>query len=387
MNKRLIVKVFIAAGTALLLTGLYLFYFKKGDRLSTALPASEPLIQIHEEIIKKYGFRTTTLSTEKLREEIVLPGRVDYNLEKMAIVGAKLTGRLSAVNVRQGEWVRQGAVLATVSSLELGRAEADYIKGLAKAQSLRPRMDRSAELYREKIISTQEFEISRMEYDTAAAELNAARIALQNIGLTRQEIDALPASGGAVRDYQLRSPINGIVTERTAVIGQSITPADNLFVIADLSKLWILLDVYEKDIHLIRNGARVTIISASGESLQARVAHTGAVIHPEKKTATVRVEVINPGQKLRVGQTVSAKVDGLFSERENVFSLPSEAVHSIEGKRIVMIEKSRGVYEARQVETGAVIEDKTIVISGVKPDDNVVTTGSFIIKSEYLKLR
>lgn len=364
------------------------YYVRSGNEGRVPLAAHDQLIKISSEIREKYEIKTIGVEEKELKEEILLPGRVDYNYEQMAIVGARLTGRITGIRVKQGDPVRAGSVLATISSIELGRAQSDYLRNLARLFGIQPKYDRARDLFEKRILSSQDFEQSRMEFQTAQVELNASRLALSNLGMRPDEIAALSQTNAEARDHILRSPINGIVTERRAVIGQSVSPADNLFVIADLSRLWVILDVYEKDMRFIQQGARVMIfLMENSEKMEARVANIGSVIDPEKKTAVVRVEVPNPGNRLRIGQTINATVEGLVNVRANLYSLPAEAIHHIEGRKVVFVERSVGAFEPREIETGETVEGRTIVVSGLKPGESVASAGSFIVKSEYLKLK
>ncbi|MCB1144225.1 MAG: efflux RND transporter periplasmic adaptor subunit [Leptospiraceae bacterium] len=346
-------------------------------------------ISIPPDVLKNHPLTYTKIRERGFYEEIVLPGKVSFDLERMANVGSRVPARIKQVYVKEGDMINTGAPLAVLTSIEVGNAQSNFLKSKARLESLKSQLERATELFEKKIISAKEFEMTNVEYRTIKTEMETSFNTLIVYGLTKAEIQKLETGELESSQLILRSPIAGTVTERRAVNGQAVVTEDNLFIVANLTRLWILLDVYEKDLYSVKLNAEAVIFTLGDkpETVKARVAHVGEVIDPVKHTAEIRLEVDNHDFKLKPGQTVSAKVQGLISESKSkrIMVVPSEAVHKIEGNSFVFIAHSDGSFEPKSVEIGETIDDDIEIKTPISVDDNIVSQGSFLIKSEYLK--
>ncbi|MBE7413217.1 MAG: efflux RND transporter periplasmic adaptor subunit [Leptospiraceae bacterium] len=371
---------------------MYFLYAKfKGKKkldLSLNTESSQKII-LPQDVLKKFPLSYVRIKERGIYEEIILPGVVSYDLENMAKVGSRVSGRVDEVYVKEGDYVTKGSSLASISSVELSRVEANFLKAKARLDAVKLQAERAKELFEKKIISAKEYELAMMEYKTVKTELDTNQLALETFGLSKKEIQELEAGKFFSRNLMLRSPIKGTVTDRKAILGQSVSIKENLFTVANLTKLWILLDVYEKDLHSVRIGAEAFVhaLGNRDEEFKARVAYVGDVIDSAKKTAEIRLEVSNKENRLRPGQSVSAKVQGLISESKSrkILVVPASALHKIENKPILFIANMDGSFEAREVVAGDFIDGDVEIKSGVSVDANIVNEGSFLLKSEYLK--
>jgi cobalt-zinc-cadmium efflux system membrane fusion protein len=231
--------------------GGYFVYKKiiaKPSKTESQVAVKDKKIQISADILKSHPLSTVKLRERGFYEEINLPGKVSYDLENLANVGSRVTGRITEVYVKEGDQVRQGSKLATISSVELSNAQSNYLKSKVRLEALRIQAQRANELFEKKIISSREFEIANMEYKTVKTEMETSYNTLEIFGLSKAEIEGLESGSQKQQNLTIRSPISGTVTDRKAVNGQSVNIEENLFVVADLRRLWILLDVYEKDL-------------------------------------------------------------------------------------------------------------------------------------------
>ena len=181
------------------------------------------------------------------------------------------------------------------------------------------------------------------------------------------------------------------MTVREAIIGQSVNARDNLFTVADLSVLWINLEVFEKDLNSIRKGNEAKVIpigSSNEDSLKAVVSYVSEIIDPVKKTAEIRLEVRNANGKLRPGQSVTASVKGMIAENNlnKIRVVPTECIHKIEGENFIFIRNTDASFTAKKVTLGKSYENWVEIKSGAEGTDAIVKDGSFVLKSEYLKL-
>ncbi|RHX88643.1 efflux RND transporter periplasmic adaptor subunit [Leptospira stimsonii] len=366
------------------------FVSKKVDE-KKPVAVSKSRFTVSEEILKRHPLSVVSLREVASVDEVALPGRISYDPESMARAGSTVEARIKKVLVREGDHVSQGSPLAILSSVMLGEVEASYVKARASLEALKLQADRAKELFDMKVTSAKDYEFANMQYKTAKTEVETTRIKLENYGLTPGEIAGIERGVYVSSNLVLRSPINGEVTERKAIQGQQVTRNEDLFTIANLTNLMVLLEVYEKDIGSISEGANAMIYPLGDEKspgIKGEVAYVGTVLDNVKRTAKLRIMVSNRNGKLKPGQSVTAKVKGIVANTgsEARKTLPLEAVHEIEGKSVVFIQNDDGSFEATEVLTGETVGDEVIIKSGLREGAQVVSRGSFILKSEYLKL-
>lgn len=348
-------------------------------------------IELSPDILKNYPLQTSVLTEIKPSEEVRLPGRVQKDPTQVAQVTARAVGRITDIRVKEADQVHAGQVLATLQSSEVAQAQAAHLKSQLRFELTKHHLERSRELYQHEIISAREFEITTMDYKSAKAELDASRIHLEHLGLSKEEVTQLEKAQSHTGELHLRSPIGGWVIERKASLGQSVSPDTALFLVGKTDKVWIVLDVYEKDIPLIDEEMPAQVLVPRGTEepkvIPAKVARISSVIDSTTRTAKVWLEVDNPDQELKFGQAISARIEGIHQDRANrvISGLPLDAVHQIEGESIVFVKKSEHVYEPRHVKTGWSSDQWVEIKSGVNPGEAVASAGSFILKSEYLR--
>ncbi|EMY61184.1 efflux RND transporter periplasmic adaptor subunit [Leptospira terpstrae] len=367
----------------------YSKFFGAGKK-TEALTDDKSKFMISQEIQKNHPFSLVYLAEKALEEELQLPGTVSYDMNSVAKVGSRVSGRINQVFVKEGEHVKKSTALASIQSVELGTTEANYLKARARLEALKVQADRAKDLYERKVTSAKEYEISLMDYKSVKAEMETSRNALENLGLNDAEITNLEAGKYNSKNLYIRTPISGTVTVREAIIGQAVNARDNLFTVADLSVLWINLEVYEKDLASIRvgNEAKVIPIGSKDESLKAVVSHVGDVIDPIKKTAEIRLEVRNSKGRLRPGQSVTATVVGAMVESSvnKAKVIPADCIHKIEGENYIFVRNTDGSFSAKKIGVGKIYDNWVEITNGVESGEAIVEEGSFVLKSEYLKL-
>jgi cobalt-zinc-cadmium efflux system membrane fusion protein len=365
--------------------------FISSGKKTESLSDDKSRFKISEEIQKNHPFSVVYLEERAVEEELQLPGTVSYDMNNVAKVGSRVNGRILSVFVKEGDRVAKGTPLASIQSVDLGTTEANYLKARARLEALKVQADRAKDLYEKKVTSAKEYEMSLMDYKSVKAEMETGRNALENLGLNEAEITNLEGGKYNSKNLYIRTPIAGSVTVREAIIGQAVNARDNLFTVANLSVLWINLEVFEKDLNSIREGneAKVVPIGTHGEdSLKAVVSHVSEVIDPIKKTAEIRLEVRNANGKLRPGQSVTATVKGMIAENNSnkIKVIPSDCVHKIEGENFIFIRNKDGSFTAKKVVLGKGYESWIEIVNGADSTEAIVQNGSFVLKSEYLKL-
>jgi cobalt-zinc-cadmium efflux system membrane fusion protein len=325
------------------------------------------------------------VSLRSLENVLQVPGNVQFNENKLAHVGSRVPGRVVEVRANLGDKVKQGDSLAIIDSTELGTAQSEYLKAKANFLAQEKAYERAKKLLEGKAISLGEYQKREAEYMTVRAEFKAAEDKLHLLGLSEAEVKHIGSEHVINSKVAVRAPFSGTVVERHATLGEVIEPAANLFTLADLSTLWVIADLPEKDITLAKTGLPVEIKVSSypDEVFKGTVAYIADQIDPSTRTVKVRTEVDNSLGKLK--PEMFATIFITTQIMSDVLAIPQEAVQTDGNKKIVFIDKGNGGFEKREVSLGNQVDSFYQVVSGVKPGERIVTKGSFLLKSEAEK--
>jgi cobalt-zinc-cadmium efflux system membrane fusion protein len=224
------------------------------------------------------------------------------------------------------------------------------------------------------------------EFEKAKTSFAAAGDKLRMLGVA-----ATPADDGrAVSTFPLTTPFAGTVIEKHAILGELAQPDKSVFTVADLSRLWIEANLFEKDLGRIRPGAEatVTVDAYPGESFQGKLTYIAAVVDKETRTVQARVEVANPGGRLKPEMFATAAIrtsgTSAVAGKDKALVLPQEAVVLMQGQPTAFIAEDGG-FEPRVVELGDKLRGKVVIRSGLKAGDKVVVAGTYALKARLLK--
>ncbi len=248
-------------------------------------------------------------------------------------------------------------------------------------QSVR-RGDPLLSIYSPDLLATQQELIlaERMHSDFGRTLAGAARRRLQLWDMSSGDIDRVARSGHPIRAVTLRSPVNGVVLTKTALLGARVMPADTLYVIADLSSVWIVADVYESDLPSVHTGqtAQVTL-SSSGQTATGRVTFVAPIVDEATRTAKVRVELPNPGGLLKPEMFANVVLQKPLG---NVIVVPESSVMQTGTRAILFVQTGPGQFVPREVQTGAKTNEFYQILSGVEAGETVVVDANFLVDSE-----
>lgn len=320
-------------------------------------------VRISPEKIQKLGVRTEAASLRDLARSIRAVGRVEADERLTYTIAPKFEGWIEKLHVNTtGQPVGRGQPLLEVYSPELVSAQKEYAIAAQGRQALR---DGSAEAQ------------AGMRQ---LAESSLAR--LRNWDISDEQLSALSKSGEAKRMLTYHSPVNGIVIEKKAVQGMRFMPGEVLYQIADLSSVWILADVFEQDISLVKPGqtAKVRLNAYPGREFAARVAYVYPTLNPQTRTVPVRLELANPGRLLK--PAMYADVELSAPARGKVLTVPVSAVIRGATRQTVLVELAEGRFEPREVRLGLQGDDYVEVLEGLGEGEKVVTAANFLIDSE-----
>lgn len=371
-----------------------------GEAAEADVDAGAP-IEIEPDMQRIAGIVVEAARIQELAETIQTTAVVGPDESRVARVRPLADGRVLQVNVRVGDHVTGGQSLLAYDSITAGELFADYRSALAsleranaEAEVQRRSVERADKLVELGGVARGERERRGAELQSSIAGVNSARATVANLeqklrrlGVSQDALAAAKTDGElAPMRSSVTAPIGGVVLEVHAAPGELITPDRELFVVADLSRVWLQGDVYQKDIAKIRVGqtAIVTVDTYPGESFSGRVTHVSDVLDPDSRTAKVRCEVMNPGTRLKVQMFATLALP--TSAPRSVLVVPSDAVQDIDGTSTVFVRVDEEHFVARPIKTGATVGRWTEVSEGLKADEEVVTKGALMLKSR-LKLR
>ncbi len=295
--------------------------------------------------------------------EITATGVVAYNQERQGKVTAWLAGRLDRLLVKSvGAPVAKGKPIAEVFSYEMVTAQEDY---LLAYKALR--------LFGSSIVP--------IFNQNATGALFDARQRLRQMGFSERQFEELQKSGKPDVRLAITSPLSGVVTEKHVQEGQYVNVGDPLFNVADLSVIWVELELFENDLPFVKVGQEVTIIPSTqpGEPRSGRVKLIYPFLDPKTRTAKLRVELPNPDLKLKPDMFVSAQIKMALGA---TLSVARESVMETGKRQVVWVETAPGTLVQREVKTGARSGDRVQILAGLQAGEKVALKGGYLVDSE-----
>jgi RND family efflux transporter MFP subunit len=321
--------------------------------------------------------------------ELRLPGLVEPNAYRQVVVTPLVSGRLTRVTPALGEQVRRGQTLAVVYSPELAEAQTRYVSARALLNAHDRELQRTQKLVEIGAASRQELERIHADHAAQTSAVKSARAQLELLGVPSARLDALATGAEISAETNVPAPIDGIVTERAANIGLNVDPATKLFTIVDLSTVWVVADLFERDMARVRVGAdaRVTTAAYPDQILRGRVSYIDPQLSPETRTAKLRVELANPGGTLRLGMFADVTIAAVGAGASAPM-IPRSAVQAVGSRTVVYLANAAapGTFIEREVRLGATTTGGVEVLSGVQAGDAIVVEGSFFVRAERERL-
>jgi cobalt-zinc-cadmium efflux system membrane fusion protein len=376
------VGLIVGAAAVLVIGGLV--FGRKAEPLTQAssLERSTPwleggFIQYPAAFAEREKITFAPASNTTLTPNLSVTGEVTWDARRVVAIGARIEGRLRSIAKVEGEDVQAGEIVAELESVELGRAQAEVLKARAREQVAKIDADRERKLADAKVSAERDAQFAQANLEALTAERVAAEKAVEALGGT---------AGGELGILKLKSPLKGRVVEAKARRGETVSPTDTMMLVADLSKVWIELSVFERDLPAVREGDQVEIRLPADRStvFTGIVAHVAEVIDPEKRAARVRVELDNADRRLRPGLSVTAVIHASGPRAERL-TVPRVAVTRIDGKPTVFVKVGQTAVEPRELKLGAEDADDVAVVEGLKAGDEVVTSGVLALKAEVFR--
>jgi cobalt-zinc-cadmium efflux system membrane fusion protein len=310
------------------------------------------------------------------------PATIQANQNELAEVTTLIRGRVVKVYVDVGQDVKKGALLAMLHSVDLGVAEGDYLKAGARLHEAELAHARAKELYENMAVSLAELQRREAAMKTARAEAREAKNRLELLGVPREELARLDRELTIKADVPLRAPFDGRVIMRNITRGEVVETEQKLFTVADLSDVWVIANVPEKDVGFIRKDQPVEIVAAAYPHalFTGTITYVGDVLDPATRTMRVRITAPNPGRLLKPEMFALVRV--YAAPEPATLTVPQVAIQNGPAGKIVFVERGEGEFEVRPVRVGEEYGDAVVILDGVQAGERIVTKGSFALKSE-----
>ena len=373
-----LIKKIILFITLVFLTSLTVFKILESTKIKTQ---KKPQVSVTKESnLIKYESNAPQLAYLKITavEKAPIPaiealqGYITYNEDLTARITSPVGGRVTQIFAKVGDKTKSNQPLAAIDSPDFGQANADVMKAQSDLKLKQQSFERTKTLFEGEVIPKKEFEASEADLKQAEAEYQRALGRIKNYGLSKEN------------NFILSSKVAGVVTERQINPGSEVKPDNTtpLFIVSDPKKLWVNIEVPEKDLHKISLGQHLNIEASAypHEAFKAKVILIAKVLDPDTRRVVVRCDIDNTDEKLKPQMYIYATpLDG----EENFPFVPNDAVITEGVKNFIFVERSPGVIEKRNIKIVHQGHINSFISEGVHEGERVVTTGALLLNSEF----
>jgi len=327
-----------------------------------AAPAGQLRISLDK--VQKLGVMTEPVSSRDMARMVRATGQFQLDERRLSSVTTKFEGYIEKLYVNAtGQPVKRGQPLMEVYSPELVSAQEEYLIAWNGRQALKQ--------------GTEESQAGVGQLAESALRR------LRNWDISDAQLQRLQQEGKASRTVTLYAPTSGVVLEKAAVQGMRFLPGEPLFKIADLSAVWLMVDVFEQDLALVRIGqpVKISVDAYPGKDFGGRIAYVYPMLSPETRTAKVRVELSNPGGLLRPDMYASVQL-AASGGKAPALTVPDSAVIDSGTRQVVLVQRGEGLFEPREVKLGMRSDGYVEVLQGLRAGENVVVRANFLIDAE-----
>ncbi len=324
-----------------------------------------PTVEIPKDKQQLIGLKSTTVAIRPLQKIIRTVGRIEYDEKKTATVNTKYEGWIEKLWVNAtGIYVKTGEPLAEIYSPELLATQREFLNALKWKNSTK-----------------KESEIGALLVKDAETILEGARERLRLWDITDEQIKKIEETGQPIKTLTLYSPVSGYVTQKMAIQGMKVMPGDKLFDIVDLSSVWVLADIYEYELPVIKVGeqAAISLTYLPGKEFLSKIDYIYPTLAGETRTAKVRFILPNPGGQLKPQMFTDVILKINLGKR---LVVPADAVIDTGVRQIVYVDKGEGNFEPREVSVGLRTDKMVEVIKGLRVGEKVASSANFLIDSE-----
>ena len=328
------------------------------------------------------GVHTATVNLITFQKTIDTTGTVAFNQNRSTQVLSPISGPVSRIIVNVGTRVSRGEALALVSSPDFATAVSALRKAEATARNTKRIADLDAQLFKNDAIARRDYEQAQTDAINAEADRDAAIQQLRSLGVDDHTIGEIrenrpvPNLGGVIR-----SPINGTVVEKLISPGQLLQSTTPCFTVADLSSVWVMANVFEADLASVHIGDTADVITGSGQTLAGRVDYIAAIVDPNTRAVSVRLDVPNPGEVLKRDFYVHVRLHSRASAQGLLIPV-SAVLRDDQNLPFVFVAKPDGSFERRRIDLGSRVGDRQEVRSGLAAGESIVVEGGLFLQNQ-----
>jgi cobalt-zinc-cadmium efflux system membrane fusion protein len=336
-------------------------------------------LHVNPTMLRDLHLTTGVAEARAAGDVITVLGELRVNEERYAEVSTPVPARVARVLAAEGDVVTVGQPLVELESVDVGKARAELASIRARTTLLRSTVERKRALVAEQLAAVRERESAEAELEQAEAELRGAE----------QLLSALGSGQGQGSRFTLRAPLSGTVLERHVLPGRRVDDHAPLFVLSDVSSLWLVVHAFERDALRVKqsSSARVSFAALPERTVEGRVARVGTRVDPISRTVDVRIDVANAEGLLRPGMSATARI-ALGDATSRLIAVPTQAVQRVDrGWAVFVPEKEQGGFEVRPVGRGRDLDGEVEILSGLSAGETVVIDGAFLLKAQLDKAR
>ena len=362
---------FIALLTSLLLIS----GCKKSQPTAASQTAQDPnLVMANESLLAQ--IKISVVSQGDVSDILRVAGQIDFDEQALTRIGASVTGRVTQINAQLGNEVKKGDTLALINSSELSNSQLAYLKARSEKELHRRTVQRAKTLFEADVISAAELQRRESEYEVASAQTRAAQDQLRVLGVNLKAMEELATTGAIDSVASVMATIKGVVVERKVTTGQVVQPADVLFTVADLSRVWAVAQVPEQQVAQVKVGqsVRIEVPALENEKLIGKLIYVGQTVNPESRTVLVRTELDNTSGRLKPSMLASMLIEATPTKRVVV---PITAIVREQDTDYVFIEEKPGSFRLKPVRLSSEHNGQRVVLDGLSQGMRIVSDGAF----------
>ncbi len=337
------------------------------------------------DIARDAGLEFARVERRPITKTVECNAVVAYDGNRYARLSSQVPGVIADIHRDLGDRVERGDALVTVTSAVLGAAKAAYLQSASAVYQWEKNHSRESNLLGRGVSTERDVLEAEGRLAESRIALSKTRQELLSLGLSERQVDEVARTGDTSARYTLTASFSGVVVGRDAVVGEVVEPSKTLYSIADVSGMWALLDVYESEVREVRERQAVVlrVDELPGEAFAGEITWVSTQMDPHTRTLRARVLLDNSDGALRANMFAKAIVS--VHDRHEALVVPETAVQWEGCCNVVFVKKSEMLYEPRKVHLGSAAGRFYEVLSGLKTGEEVVTQGSFLLKTEILK--
>ena len=367
---------FLKLSLVALLTSAFLLTGCKKSQPTQAQPNNQDLNIVVANDALMAQIKVAEVDQIDVSDILRVAGQIDFDEQALTRIGASVTGRITQINASLGSEVKKGDTLASINSSELSNSQLAYLKARSEKEFHRRTVQRAKTLFEADVISAAELQRRESEYEVASAQTRAAQDQLRVLGVNMKALEELASTGAIDSVSSVVATIKGVVVERKVTTGQVVQPADVLFTVADLSRVWAIAQVPEQQVAQVKVGqsVRIEVPALQNEKLVGKLIFVGQTVNPDTRTVLVRTELDNSSGRLKPSMLASMLIE---SAPKKQLVVPNTAVVRELDTDYVFVEEKTGVYRLKPVRLASEHDGQRVVLDGLRQGMKIVSDGAF----------